>query len=94
MRYWHFGSGDVSRVRQAKEEAEDKLAKLGEPVEFVEAEGVLWRRRSNGSYDLSPCCINCRVPLSECGSMLICRKCNWDAPLPASQISRVRDSLP
>lgn len=84
------------RVRTLEKEnagLKARLANLTESAKFVEAAGVIWRYRPDGTYERFPYCPECKVPMTAIGSMLVCRKCNWEAPIGPNDIDHVRKEL-
>ena len=67
-----------SQLTEKLGKAEQELARLKSPLEYVEWEGVLIKRLSNGGYADTPYCPSCKVPLSttpaRAGSRYICNR--------------------
>ena len=83
----------VASLEKGNDELKKKIANLTESGSFREAGGVLWRMRPDGTYERFPYCPHCEVPMSSIGSMLVCRQCNWEAPIGTNDVDHVRKSL-
>jgi hypothetical protein len=61
------------------------------PPEFVEASGVLWRRRAAGAVEPIAYCPNCRLAMSAfppgSNELLACSKCDFVAPFRPRELS-------
>jgi hypothetical protein len=58
-------------------------------AEFVEASGVLWKRKRSGGYESFPYCPTCKSTLSDYSGSLLCLKCNWQAPIKSFEAPKV-----
>jgi len=61
--------------------------------EFIEASGVLWKKKKSGSYESAPYCPTCKAPLSDYSGFLLCLKCNWPAPFKSFEVPRIYHEL-
>lgn len=80
------------KLENARLKAENAaLRKAAPSSEFVEARGVLFKRKADGSFEPDAYCPDCRRPLSM-GAIHdlyfppTCSKCNFDAPFLKSEI--------
>jgi hypothetical protein len=60
---------------------------------FIEASGVLWKRKPSGDYELIPYCPTCKSTLADYSGSLLCLKCNWQAPIKSFEAPKVHHDL-
>ena len=77
---------EIAALRSAKPACEDT-------PEFVEASGVLWKRKRSGGFESVPCCPTCKSTLADYSGSLLCLKCNWQAPIKSFEAPKVYHDL-
>jgi hypothetical protein len=60
---------------------------------FIEASGVLWKRKPSGHYESIPYCPTCKSTLADYSGSLLCLKCNWQAPIKSFEAPSVHHGL-
>jgi hypothetical protein len=60
---------------------------------FVEASGVLWKRKAGGGIEPVPYCPTCKSMLADYSGSLLCIKCNWQSPIKSFEVPRIHHDL-
>ncbi len=109
LQYWQDRYSDLEKenrsLRDENGEFERKIKGLKEQLEagggmtgFVEAEGVLWKKKPAGGYENHPYCPRCKLPMSPSPPMLpvfiSCLKCSFNAPFVPDNLKRIISELP
>lgn len=65
---------------------------------FVQAEGVLWRRKPSGEYEKNPYCPVCKLAMTPSPPMLptilSCIRCSFTAPFRPDDLPEIIAGLP
>jgi hypothetical protein len=64
---------------------------------YTEAHGVLWKRTASGGHEALAYCPTCKLALATfppgSNEMLVCSKCDWQAPFRPNEIKGLLKSL-
>jgi hypothetical protein len=78
-------------------ELEREITDWREREKFVEARGVLWKRKTEGGYHEVPYCPDCRLPLaSEYPNVIFhcTTRCRYNSSIQSWQVPNILKGLP
>ena len=70
-----------------------QLTSLDVSAQYVEYEGVLWKRKGDEGFEKFAYCPTCRLPMSDFAGLLVCKKCNWEAPFDPVAVQTIHSQL-
>ena len=83
---WQTDGDFTNAIRVTKRSTVSSLSK----DDYVEANGVHWKRKGDGTFEKWAYCPTCHLAMSEfpplSNELLICTKCNYQAPFPPSEV--------
>ncbi len=109
LEYWQERYNELEkeneRLKHENEELTRESARMKKQINeqlqtagFVEAEGVLWKKKANGQYERNPYCPVCKLVMSPSPPMLpvfiSCIKCSFTAPFKPDYLQEIISELP
>jgi len=89
---------EVDRLRRENIDLQNQIERQLKTAGFIESEGVLWKRKPNGTYERNPYCPICKVVMTPSPPMLptviSCIKCSFTAPFIPDNLNEIISELP
>jgi hypothetical protein len=90
--------GENDRLKRENAEMHGQIEGQLHTAGFIEAEGVLWRRKPNGEYEKNPYCPICKLAMTPSPPMLptllSCIRCSFAAPFRPDNLQKIISTLP
>jgi len=78
--------GDLIRLARRKLAISPTLVNIDDAkMDFIESSGVLWKFNKQRDLEPFPYCISCKLVMSQFADLMLCSKCNFQAPFKHSE---------